>query len=31
MWLRPDGMHFTKATGEWAADRVLTILFTTPT
>ncbi len=31
MWVRPDGMHFTKETGEWAADRVLTILFATPT
>jgi peptidoglycan/LPS O-acetylase OafA/YrhL len=31
MWLRPDGMHFTKDTAEWAAERVLTILLATRT
>ncbi len=31
MWLRPDGMHFTNETAEWAADRLLGILFATPT
>ena len=30
MWLRPDGMHFTDATGAWAADRLLDILLATP-